>query len=137
MVRCEILQQILNRVITKATTPVHHYIGKSGTIQDYGNSTVWWSLSLVIVIPTTVSNYFGGAAEYLVSDQNLDPDAKILSSCHCHLLFLQSLFAQVYLAPDILKDPIQKVLLASTKFTMNSKHYEFKSYLELLFQVFL
>lgn len=29
MVRCEILQQILNRVITKATTPVHHYIGKS------------------------------------------------------------------------------------------------------------
>ncbi|XP_020616716.1 Fanconi anemia group I protein-like [Orbicella faveolata] len=26
MVRCEILQQILNRVITKATTPVHHYI---------------------------------------------------------------------------------------------------------------
>lgn len=91
----------------------------------------------MIVIPTTVSNYFGGAAEYLVSDQNLDPDAKILSSCHCHLLFLQSLFVQVYLAPDILKDPIQKVILASTKFTMNSKHYEFKSYLELLFQVFL
>jgi len=26
MVRCEILQQILNRVITKATTPVNHYI---------------------------------------------------------------------------------------------------------------
>ena len=28
MVRSEILQQILNRVITKATTPVNHYIGK-------------------------------------------------------------------------------------------------------------
>ena len=27
MVRSEILQQILNRVITRATTPVHHYIG--------------------------------------------------------------------------------------------------------------
>lgn len=28
IVRSEILQQILNRVVTKATTPVHHYIGK-------------------------------------------------------------------------------------------------------------
>ena len=28
MVRAEILEQILNRVVTKATTPVSHFIGK-------------------------------------------------------------------------------------------------------------
>ena len=32
MVRSDILQQILNRVITKATTPVSHYIGKEEVI---------------------------------------------------------------------------------------------------------
>lgn len=30
LVRSEILQQILNRVITKATTPVSHFIGEEG-----------------------------------------------------------------------------------------------------------
>lgn len=30
LVRSEILQQILNRVITKATTPVNHFIGEEG-----------------------------------------------------------------------------------------------------------
>ena len=39
MVRCEILQQILNRVITKAVAPVHHYIGKFEKFQHYENST--------------------------------------------------------------------------------------------------
>ena len=74
-----------------------------------------------------------------MSGQNLDLDACLdiklfpVSSA----LLTVSLFAEAFLGTDILKDSIQKVLLASTKFIMNSVGtMKFNSYWELLFKVF-
>ena len=90
MVRCEILEQVLNRVITKATTPVHHYIGKSGTIQHYGESTISISSAYLSLLLSITLSYFGGAGEYLASDQNL----KLLPVSSADLAV--SVSAQVY-----------------------------------------
>ena len=39
MVRAEILEQIFNRVVTKATTPVNHYMGMNLDKQSKKNNS--------------------------------------------------------------------------------------------------